>query len=531
MIYPRYEITRMSPSGRISVDSLLSSRVSGDYSDTNLAYWSTADRKKPSRDVVEKFKDSHWSLKTSSSSVSGLSDAKSRYDLNWCNVDDYIGYWNKFSDNERESLKSLLYSDTSSNLYRFGLKTRNLEAHLLLSIGCDMNNILNSKKDYVLSNLKINGKYSKDCVDSRTLDPKTCMRAYKKFSKQYDIEEMFRKGFKSYHGVISLDPKYSKVSDPRASKELFQEFFKSNSKALSNLSLKKKKIGGYLYSHEISVDSIENQLYRAHTHIIIFLPKDKKGDPLRHLQLEELEETFNSQHTDRKLEMLRTEEEEFKSNNTYKGLENMIQYLFRSYSLADQYLREITETNIRALNIKTVETYHNLAYFFKSEENHSLKGVRRFGSSQIPKKDKSDTRLQKEEKSNTIKKEISTSPPNARTIPYFSNVKPQSERGATQECNGRNAADLGGHESLSRERGSQSGFHSRNAQRSRRVQPGRALQHSPRQNKNHSSPPARLSKKESRVVGAPSSRRQELHRSSPSWNPPRRQTQNLLRSS
>jgi hypothetical protein len=393
---------------------------------------------KPQEAYLEAFKESHSLFSSSQSSVKSSEGVTGRYDINWLSPDDYISNWEKLTKEEQLTFRVLVMSDFKSNSNRYGLKTKNLEAHLLLNLGCDMNNILNSPNCSIRSNLRSPGSWTKEgefvkgdfstvCSDNRTVDAKTCRRSVYKFKRSYDVEKLFKSGFVAYQLVIRSDSSYRKIlkDDPIESKRRIHLFFRDNASYLSRLANKKKKILSYLYSHEISVDSILREEYRPHTHSIIFL---KRSNPLQEQEeVELIEKEFNSLHSDREMSLERYSKDDSlvpRRASKFKDIEASVDYLFRAYSLAEGYLREIRSHNIRELNQKTVECYRNLIWLFKAEDANGLKGVRRFNSSYIPEKNDSTLYkhplLQKKKKSNTIKKENSK--------PYASTRKPSQNK-------------------------------------------------------------------------------------------------------
>jgi hypothetical protein len=380
---------------------------------------------KPQGSYVEAFKESHYLFSSSQSSITSSEDVTGRYDINWLSPDDYISNWEKLSKDEQITFRMLVMSDFKHNSNRYGLKTKNLEAHLLLNLGCDMNNILNSPSCSVRSNLRspgrwneeglfIKGNFSLVCSDNRTIDAKSCRRSIYKFNRSYDPEKLFKSGLVAYQLVIRSDSSYRKISkdDPVESKRRIHDFFRNNATYLSKLVNKKKKILSYVYSHEISVDSILREEYRPHTHSIVFI---EKSNPLQEQEeIELIEKEFNSLHSDREMSLERYSKDDSlvpRRAAKFKDIESSIGYLFRAYSLAEGYLREIRSNNIRELNQKTVECYRNLIWLFKGEEANGLKGVRRFNSSYMPERNEDvlykHPLLQKKKKSNTIKKENS----------------------------------------------------------------------------------------------------------------------------
>ncbi len=417
---------------------------------------------KPREKHIEAFKESHSLFSSSRSSITSSGLISGRYDINWLSPDDYISNWSKLTKDEQVTFRMLVMSDFKSNSNRYGLKTKNLEAHLLLNLGCDMNNILNTPNDSVRSNLRAPGYYDKDgnyikgdfntsSCGNRTIDAKSCMHSLYKFNRSYDVEKLFKAGLVAYQLVIRSDESYRKISkdDPIESKRRIHSFFRENTGYLGKLVNKKKKILSYLYSNEISVDSILKSEYRPHTHSIVFI--EKSNHVQESLEVEAIEKEFNSVYSDREMSLERYEKDDTlvpRRAGKFKDIEHSVGYLFRAYSLAENYLREINEHNIRELNQKTVECYHNLVWLFKAEEANGLKGVRRFNSSYIP--ERNDTSLykhpllQKRKKSNTIKKE------NSKT--YVSTRKPSKNKSSDAQESGHNKSRESSRVQKSRER-------------------------------------------------------------------------------
>ena len=395
--------------GTISLSELLETS-SQETRETKFTY-KASECARPLACDVDEFRSSDWMLSSSSSHISN-GDCSSRYDLNWCNPSDYLDNWNKLSSVEKARFKALVESDTRGNSNRFGLKKLNLESHLLLSIGADIENITGTGKDPILTNLK--NKHTKDyhqeIFDNRTVDPRSSLRAYKKFEKTYSVESLFKMGMECYQAVVTIDQEHASLKDPQLTKEVFTRFFQENNRMFSKLCAKKKKILSYLYSHEISVDSIMLQQYRAHTHIVFWVARAEKGKGSSSDVLE-IENIFNNSFKDRKMEIERISSDKEsvpRVSRKFKDIEGFLGYLFRCYSLAPQYLREIREDNIQALNKKTVETLHNLIWLMKGDV--FSKGVKRNNHSYIPRKDKLDSfkhpLLPTEGISNTIKVKI-----------------------------------------------------------------------------------------------------------------------------
>lgn len=368
----------------------------------------------PSKSAVAEFESRDPMFSSSAALVRSSSAVTGRYDLNWCSPSDYRDNWEKLSSEDKLTYRKLILSDTYGNANRYGVKKLNLESHLLLSVGCDMTNIVGNGRNAVLTNLKdpVSKLYASKCLHERATDPKTCLRASKEFIKSHNLELLYKQGFVAYQAVVSVDlPVQVGPSDELAKKSAFQSFFKGNCEAFRKLQ-KKKKIYSYVYSHEISVDSILQGVYRPHTHILFFLPKESKPVILDKVRLFEAE--FNSMFSDRTMSVDQIDSDgEFvpKAVSKAANAERTVGYFYRAYSLANQYMREIRSDNVRTLNTATVECYRRLVWFLQAEEANGLKGVRRTGCSNIPSAEDGEDYvhplLQKGKKSNTIKKEKS----------------------------------------------------------------------------------------------------------------------------
>lgn len=372
----------------------------------------------PSARLVEKFTISDRDAKTSASKKRSK-QVKDKFDINWSSLDDYLGNWEILPTEDKFRLRSLLLSNVCENANRFGLKDRNFESHMLQAIGCDMTNIINNGNDAIISNLRSHAAsqyYQPGCLNSRTVDPKTCVRAYRKFMKENDVEAMFATHrLVAYQAVIVSDDSYRPLHrDVSVTREKYNGFFKGNAAYLAKLANKKRKIGPYCYSHEVSVDSIIEQRFRPHSHVIFMLPRPTGGMTLddQRDDVAELVKDFNDNNLDRTMsvvtEDVRGDVPRIKAVTRYSEIERSFNYLFRAYSLAGQYMREVTDGNIRELNYATVQCYHTLIDLFSAEGGNRKKGVRRFNSSNFPSTDPAKPfkhpLLPKRKKSPTLKK-------------------------------------------------------------------------------------------------------------------------------
>jgi len=165
--------------------------------------------------------------------------------------------------------------------------------------------------------------------------------------------------------VIHSDDSYRMVCDDY--RERVKCFFKENAEHLKRMK-RLKKIGAYIYSHEISCDSILHQTFRPHTHAIVFYPKGTHMPDLSPGMM-----------PDRKLES--------HDNKMMKSdLEIYSCYMVSAYSLAALYEREFPGAGIVDFNRKTAEAFHFLIDMAKG--NAGEKAYRRYGSTKIAKKKK-----------------------------------------------------------------------------------------------------------------------------------------------
>jgi hypothetical protein len=374
----------------------------------------------PSREAIDRFIGSGNDFSSLSSYVTSSRPVLSKHSINYTNPNDYVENWHLLSNHEKVVFRKLVLSDTTGNSNRFGLKRKNLETHLLLSLGCDTTNIVSNGKDSILTNLKnpVDLSYSKHCLDNRTLDPKTCLRAYRKFNNHYDVESLFSTMVCFQAVILQEDKKYSSAE---LMKKDYQLFFKSNASFFSRMLNKKKCVSSYIYSNEISVDSILCKKYRPHTHLVFFLEKEKNRESLFE-RAKLCADYFNKHNPGKHMSILTSNvdhKEVPKLVSSYKDISKMINYLHNCYSLAETYMREIREDNIPELNHNTKECYRELVWLFK-KDTAALGKVNRVGCARIPKKKarekKEDSLLQNESESTTIKQEKSKS--DSRILPY-----------------------------------------------------------------------------------------------------------------
>lgn len=391
----------------------------------------------PSEERIESFKNRSYTLDSLGSLETSSSRVTHKNQINWSSIDDCVRYWDVLSKDDQYALRCLILSDTAGNSNRYGVKKRNLESHLLLHIGVDMTNIVNNGYDSVLTNLMhpVTRRYSSFCLDNRTVDAKTCRVAHYNFTKTYSTEALFKAGFVAYQCVISSDESYRSIAaDPVEAKKTYQEFFKSTNKELSRLSHKRALINSYIYSNEISVDSIIEGRYRPHTHVLFFVPREKSAS-LSEARALEIEAVFNSRFNDRKMSLKkieRDEEEVPKAVKNNEECEKIVGYFYRAYSLADQYSREVREDNIELLNNKTRECYRTLVWMFKPSEDQ--KSFRHVAHSKIPKQGETVEvpSLQNKRKSSRIKKAVSLAPSSENSQTH------ELQRSNSQKCHLRN---------------------------------------------------------------------------------------------
>jgi hypothetical protein len=267
-------------------------------------------------------------------------------------------------------------SDLSGNNLKWGMKRpAEFHKHLLLLAGCEIWNIREyANTNMVLSNLRDHhGNYPWPWTKDRSIDARDCNQAAYEFRHKYDPSLLFR-DFNAQIIQFEACTDYRHQPEPGLlTQGLFNSFFKENAKLLRKW-LKAKLIYSYIYSHEVSCDSILRMRFRPHTHAIVFFKKSPIAPDFEaKMPLTDRRVTTTGQiHT------------------RYETLEKFIRYLYGAYSLVDVYKNERRDGNLLELNKNTVQALRAIIELPKGDILGSR--VRRNNHSYIPLKDRSQKR-------------------------------------------------------------------------------------------------------------------------------------------
>lgn len=243
--------------------------------------------------------------------------------------------------------------------------------HLLLLAGCGIWNIrAYANTNMVVSNLKDQfGNYSWPWTKDRWIDARDCNQAAHEFLNTYDPSELFR-DFNALIIQFEACAGYRHQPEPGwLAQGLFKSFFRENAAILKSW-VRSELIHSYIYSHEISCDSILGMRFRPHTHAIVFFKKSPISPDLE----------ARMALTDRRLTALPD------IHTQYSTLEKFIRYLYGAYSLVGVYQRERKDDNLQALNKNTVQALHAVMELPKGDKIDP--GVQRNNHSYIPPKDR-----------------------------------------------------------------------------------------------------------------------------------------------
>lgn len=303
-------------------------------------------------------------------------NAKSKYEFDLLNLKAYIENWDVLDHELQKTLVRFIDSDLSNNGLKQGLKEKyDFVSHLLLLCGAEIWNIRSFKNtNMVLSNLRnLYGKYPREISKNNIIDARSCRQRFFKFNKIYDLERLFAENNCQIVN-FELDSGYCEISELNALKrDQVWNFFRTNLKILKRFQ-RSRLINSYLYSHEVSVDSILNLRFRPHTHAIVFFPKG--GEPP--LLADRLKENG------RTLKIMPDVHERFST------VEKFVPYLFAAYSPATVYKKEYRDSNVLKLNRNLVRTLHTLLELGKGDANS--RSVQRNNHSCIPKRAESKRR-------------------------------------------------------------------------------------------------------------------------------------------
>jgi hypothetical protein len=299
-------------------------------------------------------------------------DCRNRYEFDWLNLRAYADNWDILDLEMQKTIRAFVDSDLRGNNLKHGMKRRDeFHKHLLMLAGSEIWNIRQySNTNMVLSNLKDQfGNYSWPWTKDRYIDARDCNQAAHEFINTYDPGELFRV-FNAQIIQFEACAYYRYQPEPGwLAQGLFKIFFRENSELLKKW-VRSGLIYSYIYSHEISCDSILGMRFRPHTHAIVFFKKSPIAPDFEskmHLPDRRVT-TTGGVHTH------------------YETLEKFIRYIHGAYSLVGVYERERRDNNLLDLNRNTVQALHAIMELPKGDQIDP--GVQRNNHSYIPPKDR-----------------------------------------------------------------------------------------------------------------------------------------------
>lgn len=299
-------------------------------------------------------------------------DCRSRYEFDWLNLRAYADNWDCLDSEMQKTIRAFVDSDLRGNNLKHGMKRREeFHKHLLLLAGCEIWNIRQYKNtNMVLSNLRDqHGHYSWPWTKDRYIDARDCNQAAYEFINTYDPGELFR-DFNAQIIQFEACADYRYQPEPGwVAQVLFKSFFRENAAILKGW-VRSGLIHSYIYSHEVSCDSILGMRFRPHTHAIVFFKKSPVPPDLEARMMLE----------DRRLTTMPN------IHTQYSTLEKFIRYLYGAYSLVGVYERERRDDNLLELNRNTVQALHAIMELPKGDALDP--GVQRNNHSYIPLKDR-----------------------------------------------------------------------------------------------------------------------------------------------
>jgi hypothetical protein len=268
----------------------------------------------------------------------------------------------------QRTIREFIDSDLQGNCFKYGMKKINeFYSHLLLLIGVEVWNIRSfNNTDMVSSNLRNkNGHYSMFKTRNTMFDSRSCSERHKKFTNKYSVEDLFNTNNCQIVNFESSELYRSQTEYSERTREQYKNFFKGNVTTLKRLQ-RSGLITSFLYSNEVSADSILKMRFRPHTHALVFFPKKTVSPDLNAKQRE----------NDRTLKVLE------KVHTSFPAVEKFVRYMFASYSLSGVYLKEYTDENVLELNKKTVEAHQFL--FSLTTGDIQTRSFQRNNHSRIP---------------------------------------------------------------------------------------------------------------------------------------------------
>jgi hypothetical protein len=295
---------------------------------------------------------------------------RSKYEFNLLNLRAYRDNWDCLDYQMQRTIREFINSDLKGNCFKHGMKRINeFYSHLLLLIGVEVWNIRAfNNTDMVSSNLRNkNGNYSMFKTKNTMFDSRSCYERYQKFMKKYSVEDLLKTNNCQIVNFESSEVYRSQNENSNINRELYKNFFKENVSILKKLQ-RSGLITGFLYSNEVSADSILKMRFRPHTHALVFFPKTPVPPDLGS-KLKEKDRTLKA------LEKVHT---------SFSTMEKFVRYMFASYSLSGVYEQEYTHENVLELNKKTVEAHQFL--FTLTTGDVQTRSFQRNNHSKIPKR-------------------------------------------------------------------------------------------------------------------------------------------------
>ncbi len=322
--------------------------------------------RKPCSDSIDELKKSFPGLfRENTNQV-----CNSKYDFNLLNINAYLDNWNLLHWKIQSAICDFVESDLKSNCYRFGMKNRSdFEKHLLLLAGSEIWNIKQfPHSDMVHSNLKTNGQYGKFKTWNSIIDARTCQQLGSEFSKRHNLPLLFLRRGGAQVVLFESDESYRNLPDNLGLyRERVREFNRENVKFLRRMQ-RHRKIRSFIYSHEVSCDSILEMKFRPHTHAVVFF-----------------ESRFEPPDLASKMKLPgRSFKSKDEIHREFRTVEKFIKYIHGAYSLVGVYERDYRDGNVRDLNVKTVQALRNIIDIHGKNFNDGC--IKRFGYSKLPKK-------------------------------------------------------------------------------------------------------------------------------------------------
>jgi len=330
---------------------------------------------KPNHRSLKRFRDIHPELFLENPQ----GESRGRLEFNLLNMNCYLDNWDRLSSDMRMTLYRLVNSDLLTNCYRYGIKNKSVfEKHLLLLAGSEIWNLRQyPRTNMVLSNLKeLDSRYPRFTTPNSIMDARTCRKLGFNFLKAHDLPLLFTR-LHAQVIVFESDESYRDIPDNLGLyRERVRAFNRTNVEFLKTQQ-RCRKITSFLYSHEVSCDSILGMRFRPHTHAVVFFEPCVEPPYL----------ASNVKLQDRMLKSLP------EVHRNFSSIKKFINYLHGAYSLAEVYEREYRPELVRDLNINTVKALRTLIDVHGKFIGDGC--IKRFGKSAIPLKGSGENFIKK----------------------------------------------------------------------------------------------------------------------------------------